>query len=234
MANTNCVFRAYVHSFDELQPLRGGAGQIAVVFAKDRGGNGNFQLDFNVIAQQIHDFKSENENFKFFLSMEVIPSISHGLTSPKPSTASQTSSTRYRFDGIDVYYDQIPVPPAQFVDVMQSVIVGLRERNRRPSLEVSLTVPHPLGQKYYLPLYNRVQDLIEYVIYQIHSTPNPVNDVGQLVRIFDDLPYPAIKLFAGFITDCNIIPLLVFIVACIVLFIRGRITGVSVSAASVV
>ncbi|XP_028805280.1 uncharacterized protein LOC114760177 [Neltuma alba] len=235
MAANTIKFRAYAHTYAQFERLSSGAGQIAVVFATDTGGNGNFQADFNVTPQQIHDFKSKNKNFKFFLSMGGYPFNLAPANVAEAVNSLTDLIGSYGFDGIDVYYDQIPVPPAHFVDVMQSVIRGLKNKN--PSLEVSLTVPPPLSQNHYLPLYNQVNDLVNYVIYQTYLLEHPVKDVGQLVRIVDDLPYPAGKLFAGysfFISDCNTVPPLIFLVACIVLLIQGRIIGISVWAASVI
>ncbi|XP_028805349.1 chitinase 1-like [Neltuma alba] len=228
------MFRAYAHTSSQFLPLNGGEGQVVLAFVIDMDGSGKFQPNFNVKGTEISSFKSNNGNkFKFFLSMG---GYSFNLRPDNVPTAVTTLTSliqNLHIDGIDVYYKQIDNSDADnFVAVMSSVLKGLK--GKIPTLEVSLTVPPPLNRDYYVPLWNSVKDLIDYVIYQTHSTASRVNDVGQLVQIFRQLDYSG-KLLAGHSvlnTDWNTVPLLVFHGAHPVLLEGNLISGISEWAAS--
>ncbi|XP_054783040.1 ruBisCO-associated protein-like [Prosopis cineraria] len=219
-------------------------GHVALAFARDydsrgKSTHGDFRPYFkitDVTPEDIRRFKNNNSKFKFFLSIggrsQKYP---FSLTIDDVDNAAASLKKiihNYHFDGIDVYYQHIhpQVQPEQFREVLTQLITRLTSEFH--NLEVSITVPPPLHDNYYKPLFDDCQEKIHHVIYQTHSAAEKdrVSNVHQLALKFKGLLYPVDKLFAGYSildTDWNVVPLPVFRVAVHKLLSDGLVSGLS-------
>ncbi|XP_054783976.1 chitinase 2-like [Prosopis cineraria] len=237
----NPRFRVYASSYEQFKSLGHPnyktvpenevlEGHVALAFARDydsrgKSTHGDFRPYFKITDQgQVLPQHRRPE-----------PEVSLSLTIDDVDNAAASLKKiihNYHFDGIDVYYQHIhpQVQPEQFREVLTQLITRLTSEFH--NLEVSITVPPPLHDNYYKPLFDDCQEKIHHVIYQTHSAAEKdrVSTVHQLALKFKGLLYPVDKLFAGYSirdTDWIVVPLPVFRVAVHKLLSDGLVSGLS-------
>lgn len=231
--NDLAAFRIYPSTPDSVESLEHAIltkeVHIVLPFARDydpAGENttGNFISYFNstFTPDKIREIKNKSKsNVKFFLSIGgrnakypfQIPSDNQEKWVGNAISSLTAIVNRYKFDGIDVYYEHVNSCD-EFPKNMGQVLKNLKSGRDPVIKKASLTVSAPLNSLY-VNLYKAASAHIDHVVYQSHSEISPVSTVDKLVEVFDGLTnYPNTKIFAGHSilrSDWKKVPLPIFL-----------------------